>query len=168
MTDTTVPLHVGALYTYQPDWFDSTVLTEIVSVDANGIRCQNHLSSDATPVTQPMDVVLNPASFGITGEYTYAGDIRNHQGNPDVGDVFVFETEDDGYGGTRPLPDGPTAEIVERTHYAATLDRAIVLLTSRETGHRWTLNVKVSDVVRHGRWVGTTRPVFDTPERYAV
>lgn len=161
MTDTTTPLHPGALYTYKPEGFDCTVLSEVVSVDDDGtIRCDNHLSSDPTQATPPLTAVLDPGSFGKTGEYVYAGDIRDHQNNPDVGDVFLWVLSSaDNW-------ELFTAEIV-RFAQDSNGKTATVLLTWTHNGSSWEESHPVADIVSKATYVGYTRPMFDTPERYS-
>lgn len=154
MTDTTIPLHPGALYTYRPEGFDCTILTEVIArTDDGAVLCENHLSSDKTPATPPLTATLDPASFGPTGEYVYAGDIRDHQNNPDVGDIFLTPSNDAG------------CDVVEILSVRD--DIASVITTWSVDGHRIPENYHKESITEWGVWVGHTRPVFDTPERYA-
>ena len=160
MNDMSNILRPGALYTYQPDESMPVLLTEVVSVDGDpdGVECTETLSTDATETS----ATIHPDIFGDTGTYVHVGDVRDHRNNPDVGDVFLWETTDAPFDDLVMLEDPFTAEVTERPD----TDRAVIRTTSRDSGHERFLTVPLWALIRHGRWVGHTRPVFDTPERY--
>lgn len=160
MNDMSNILRPGALYAYQPGVAGTTYLVEILDIDTNGFAITAEtLSGDGT---ETVSYDLPSSALTDDGPYTYMGDVRDHQNNPDVGDVFLWETTDAPFDDLVMLEDPFTAEVTERPD----TDRAVIRTTSRDSGHERFLTVPLWALIRHGRWVGHTRPVFDTPERY--
>lgn len=165
MIDTTKTLRPGALYTYQTDKTMPILITEVVTVDDdNGVRCSETLSNDATETSAYIDVDV----FGEEGTYIHVGDVRDHQNNPDVGDVFLWRLIMDPTLDTDDGRDPESLCVAEVVAFVpdTRVRRVKVRMTWFHNGVSWNEEHGVNILSEQATYVGHTRPVFDTPERY--